>query len=1072
LISVSSLASMLREHGAQRPSVFELLSIVHGLRGSKSLFLYPIPSAPLLSPKHAQQPPLISPSNARPQQHPNNAVTSSPSNNNPNAGVQAREKVLEAIAPMRRGRPSSSKESKSRSRPTSPQKLSDSSKALGQKTDTGSSPSWLEEGFDAKARATVTTKDSAGGTGTGGKNLNDAWVVKGAESTSGQVGQSSKAFDDDFGKKLWDSFDPVISSQGTNTSAPNLSIPKYRPSVSIGNEATRRTMTAIPKIKTKDAFGDLGLNLAKQPTAPTLGEARKLRTGLAILSTTTPQGHNYDNTADLNKSGTSSTRPTPSPRPSYLSPSPSQFQSSSKSHSPSPSSPSAWKLPSQIPSSRPSPSLQLDGLPVESRFPSLEELDASFTKEPSPHISGEQQLPAQDKFLQPPPLPSRSKLATTGPGTLPRPVIQRQSSYSRDHGGSGVRSEQVTGVAMRESSVNQNMEEPPNNAVQGTSRETSRPALRRKHRSTVSMTQAPQPGPDSGSHLEPQASTVSASRSSPQHEPRDWLTGDDDGYSPHAPLGTSTLALIETSVRDLPSKRSSFVESGLTQPPHENAPKQTKDTLTFSPMSPSEPSGVNTKTTTAAPPTPRTSRILPPSVKNAAQHHVPRSSNDDWRPVTVSGQDAAARAIESKAIKPLAHKDRSRHVKEPPIATPTIAKDLGKESSSDEGPEDVNGYVPPSKAIQGKKQEQAKKSHKGRQSSVHELVDLWGGAAVIPSSNTGSGSNIDASTKGHRRRPTTAGLPLPPTQPSPASTPRSASPLHSAPADSRPSKPSRLPIPEPEQHSRQLSASALARSPVTSRSRPQSMFLFPVSKSTSDGAPPSADLSNSVAVPGLSTSDVSRRSAGVRRTSISDMVQLYEAIGGKAKPLEPPIVLSKPVSKTSLHQESNSFLKAPLGTNSGSSTGDDILNSRSSPNESNISRESTTIRSSPTRSINNPALRTSPVGPRDIGRSKKTESSMPPKTRPYKASGTSDEITLESLDARFPSRKSTTSTEESTKPGDERSSSPERPYQGVGKLIAQWQRKTEEADPSRNPANLRRGGVPKRPLVSGGDRGR
>src|SRR5260221_1370401 len=36
-------ASMLREHGAQRPSVFELLAHVHRLRGTKSKFTYTIP---------------------------------------------------------------------------------------------------------------------------------------------------------------------------------------------------------------------------------------------------------------------------------------------------------------------------------------------------------------------------------------------------------------------------------------------------------------------------------------------------------------------------------------------------------------------------------------------------------------------------------------------------------------------------------------------------------------------------------------------------------------------------------------------------------------------------------------------------------------------------------------------------------------------------------------------------------------------------------------------------------------------------------------------------------------------
>jgi AP2-associated kinase len=40
VIAYSYAASMLREHGTQRPSVFELLDAVHRMRGTKSLFRY------------------------------------------------------------------------------------------------------------------------------------------------------------------------------------------------------------------------------------------------------------------------------------------------------------------------------------------------------------------------------------------------------------------------------------------------------------------------------------------------------------------------------------------------------------------------------------------------------------------------------------------------------------------------------------------------------------------------------------------------------------------------------------------------------------------------------------------------------------------------------------------------------------------------------------------------------------------------------------------------------------------------------------------------------------------------
>jgi AP2-associated kinase len=136
LIEILS-ASMLREHGAQRPTVFELLVYVHRLRGTKSKFSYNIPAAsPLLPRSQSEFKSLPSPNplnnvitytsppaKAVPSLHqPSSRQTQSPINQ----GIQARDRVLEAIAPMRRGRPDSSKDSKisSSSRPPSPQKAS------------------------------------------------------------------------------------------------------------------------------------------------------------------------------------------------------------------------------------------------------------------------------------------------------------------------------------------------------------------------------------------------------------------------------------------------------------------------------------------------------------------------------------------------------------------------------------------------------------------------------------------------------------------------------------------------------------------------------------------------------------------------------------------------------------------------------------------------------------------------------------------------------------------------------------------------------------------------------------
>ncbi len=100
---------MLREHGAQRPTVFEILNMVHRMRGTKSKFNYTVPSRSQLVPHlGVDRAPttsgaldgLVSYRSSASQ-----AQVPPPANPEKNAGVQAREKVLEAIAPLRRGRP-------------------------------------------------------------------------------------------------------------------------------------------------------------------------------------------------------------------------------------------------------------------------------------------------------------------------------------------------------------------------------------------------------------------------------------------------------------------------------------------------------------------------------------------------------------------------------------------------------------------------------------------------------------------------------------------------------------------------------------------------------------------------------------------------------------------------------------------------------------------------------------------------------------------------------------------------------------------------------------------------------
>ncbi|KAJ7222867.1 kinase-like domain-containing protein [Mycena haematopus] len=296
------IASMLREHGYQRPSVFELLSIGHRLRGTKSQFTYTIPAPQPLSPRPQQTQfaqsanPLDSTITYRSQQQP------SPSKN---AGVQARDKVLEAIAPMRRGRPTTEGRqtaSPSRSRNTSPQKELERAQHHPPPPPPPSQ-NWLDE--ENKAWNAVTVK--SGTSAPKRSALDDAWTTRGGASTAATP---SKGFGDDFAEKLWDSFDPAKSSVNSPPSlakSPVLPPPPLRPPAFTGSFTTQRG----GKDKDKDAFEGLGSFGGGDKPAPTLGEARLLRTGLAGTSTSSPS-HKYDGiSGDYKDYKSSRTLPSP-----------------------------------------------------------------------------------------------------------------------------------------------------------------------------------------------------------------------------------------------------------------------------------------------------------------------------------------------------------------------------------------------------------------------------------------------------------------------------------------------------------------------------------------------------------------------------------------------------------------------------------------------------------------------------------------------------------------------------------------------------------------------------------------
>ena len=1007
------------------------------MRGTKSAFTYITPSAPPLPPRLAQ--PVIQ---AKPQKQLNRqasgpSVTTSPSKQTPNAGIQAREKVLEAIAPMRRGRPSSSKDppSRPRSRPGSPQKPSNGSQ-LAIPPAGKTRPDWLDESFstdDEKAwRDVFNLGVDANAQVKRDKGLNDAWALKGDGATSKAV-PTIQTFDDDFGTKLLDS---------TSTSPPDNALKsmaiKYRPPAFTGSEPARSNNLAITKVKVKDAFGDLGLGNSIQPPAPTLGEARRLRTGLATMTASPQVNANQSKPAGL------SNRPTPSPRPSHQSRSPSRFQSSPSSHTPSPNYLSSWKPVNQPLMSERVPSSVPDGLPVESRFPSLEELDATFSQKHGSDVTDGPKSQPVGALLQPPFPPRNRVISSETTNSFP------PSSYVRDQANG--KEIKPIGLSTRNSGGNRTSVEPIHDAAQ---KQTSRPPLRRKHRSTQSFQTAAAAQtkvlvgsadsrfPTLGSKLELPSLGTPSSRLSPRLEQKDWLTGDDNDLNPRS-SAVGPPIVTTPALRSSPLLNVQSVEKGTVQAPHGFIVPPPAASSSSSQM----PTSNTAPTTSISSVT--FSRIIPPVSKplvldqsiELSRRRSPDKSLDQISHTRILGS--------ASVTTPDAHKDLPVR----PTRDRLTSKDLEKDSSSDDGPEDVDGYKASSANTQDvKRRDQVRKSHKGRQSSVHDLVDLWGGSASTSTNSAGSSLKADSNTRKQLVNTTPLSAS---TQSSMKPLPRSTSPLplSSAPPDSREtSRVSKSANPDAEYSSKLLSSAGSMKSPVSTKSRPQSMFLFPVSKSTSDGASPTS--TSSIFSAGLAPPDEPKPRA-TRRTSISDMVQMYESIGRPNVPL--PVLPKATALKATHTKESSKFLKpqppassalVPKGTED---TDSRIGSSLALPADSQKTSSSRN-RSSPTHAR------------RDAGLSKGSDKAMSPKLRPFESSSS-----LELLDDKLTSRKPMTSTEDTLNTTDERPPSPDQPYQGVGKLIAQWQRKSEEADSGGPPLNPRRGGlVGKRAaLTSGG----
>ena len=963
-----------------RPSVFEVLSEVHRMRGTKSQFQYAVVVPQPLSPhrpphtKHATLSALDGVIAYRSPKTPHKQQTGTPSSPAKNQGQLARDKVMEAIAPMRRGRPSPSKDlSRPSSRQSSPQKTSN---VTGDKLKLNLNGTNVvdddERAWKSLIAETRQSKPSS-------LIDSDAWVV--ANEKENVQRSAPIGFNDNFTEKLrpsTESYTPHVGSKQTPKSAgflpsqsresamPTRHAPPPQSAISI---ISRKVPT--PRTE-KDAFDGLGLAFPTEKPEPTLGEARKLRTGLAIISSTRPKLE-YEN------------RPSGSPRPSYLTPQP--YLQTQAFLSTSPSNGSSASSTAQI-ASRPPSSTHIDGMPIESRFPSLEELDASFPTSVKSQSSTRPTMSAKSTNIskQVTPATLHEKSLSDASIKPTEKIMQEKQGSSHTHifqfaddSGDSLRLDK--GKALPSTMVD-------NAAPRRVSSLSLKPTITRRQRTSISFKRktSTDDGDTIPSQLPPSVRHEAQlhPRTSPSKlasQPRDWLTGDDNLFSPSTP---SHMANSDTPIlRRSPSKHASVIEKSDIFIPEAAVVEPEHASTTYEPTSDIEVS-----------PTIATfSRQFPP-IDNGRKNLL----SDAW--------DAS------------------------------IGKGGANSSSSsaDEGPEDANGL--PAAVKSGSTRQSRRRT---RQSSVHDLVDLWGGAAHNKHAEQ---MNEEEEKPVPRSKQRTTGR-LSPLMPPLTLIPSSNSAEHSSYLD---------PIAISNDRKQSSSSSGVS----SSRPRPQSLLLPSRSAESSFQKNPLLEA----------PSEVKRRQS-VRRTSITDMVEKYEAMGGNAKYTE---IGSRPPSPLII-KKSPSSKSAPQVMERDRSLGSiDIGASLAAPpSPTTPSRQ----RTSPTRvSRANPGITTSPGDRRMYtdssklsetpeGRKSNAPENMVPRTRKLSLKPP------ESLKPPVSLQDLLAADDRKEKLNADRSPSPDRSYQGVGRLIDQWQRKAEEAEPRPPGGGKRSSVIVKRPGTAG-----
>ena len=916
---------MLREYGTQRPTVFEILSTVHRLRGTKSRFAYTIPEKPPLSPRSMNFGGTKAILDDLVTYKPKSPASTSKSN-----GDQARERVVEAITPMRRGRPEVSPTPRSRS--TSPRKEPTKSKILGNGTVPGSS---IDKNQSRKSapKDNIFVRGHKSGLVTSG-----AWSVKPSASPDPALKRKdttkiSPGFDNDFFTNgFGDSFGGTsLSLDFSGDQSKASPIPILKPQLSnVLFTPQEPPKTGVSRsYKAKDAFE--GLGFAERPPAPTLAEARTARTGLAL-----PLEQSF--------------------APKRLSPRP-------------PSSPQLPSLPQPV----------SENAPAEERFPPIEALDQVTSAKPNSIYSVE---PSQ------PPISKRPTDVSTMLGSKSRTVTGTSMQDKKD-GVSG---------------------EMPGGRVTGRLQSARPPLVRGFTTTSTASFSNPKEATDSLANLLSRPSVGGIHSSS-----RDWLTGDDqENFDILSQFNTSsgTMPGVDGSpgepvLRESPSKRASFIERS----PH----------LIAQPLEGNVEQIVLPET------------ILPGASSYSASTaiHPIKSGNSRGHLHEVNGDATVKGSGLSDSWSPVSPAPPKKGLPRKPSISSV---------SSDDGPEDPDGGFETLRGLRrsGKKKADVKSKPKRRQSSVHDLVDLWGGSTHSdkdkrnrsePGASRSSllPSGLDTPS-GVTRLPRSSS-PVGPSFQSSITDKLSTSPRFASPAV----EPERKPISSTiasrmvNQTSRPSSSSNTQSKP---RSRPQSMLIFPSKSAGEEPCLPSPSLLVPLEKEGTRT--ISRS----RRTSITDIVQRYEVIGGPGK--KSPLLPGKSLLSLSVPPKPVDF------------------KAHQSENQNIGSSHTRFIKVSPT---NSPAIRQGlslnvledDKTYRPMSRISPTNKTSPRKSPTELGQGSSFRPQQTSVGDDAPEPKSP---------------SPERPYAGVSRLIDQWQKKAEES----NPASPRKPGTKRLGVGVGGGR--